>query len=68
MENFDQKLAAKIKVVGAGGGGCNAVNTMIAADLDRVEFIAANTDVQALAKCNAGAKLQLGAQVTRGLG
>ena len=68
MENFDQKLAAKIKVVGAGGGGCNAVNTMIAADLDRVEFIAANTDVQALAANRAGVKIQIGQTLTKGLG
>src|SRR5688572_22556549 len=68
MENFDQKLAAKIKVVGAGGGGCNAVNTMIAAALDRVEFIAANTDVQALAANRAGIKIQIGQTLTKGLG
>ncbi|HYV46251.1 MAG TPA: cell division protein FtsZ [Myxococcaceae bacterium] len=68
MENFDQKLAARIKVVGAGGGGCNAVNTMIAANLDRVEFIAANTDVQALAANRAGIKIQIGQTLTKGLG
>jgi len=68
MDNFDQKLAAKIKVVGAGGGGCNAVNTMIAAALDRVEFIAANTDVQALAANRAGIKIQIGQTLTKGLG
>ena len=68
MDNFDQKLAARIKVVGAGGGGCNAVNTMIAAALDRVEFIAANTDVQALAANRAGVKIQIGQTLTKGLG
>src|SRR5262245_53427013 len=68
MDNFDQKLAARIKVVGAGGGGCNAVNTMIAASLDRVEFIAANTDVQALAANRAGIKIQIGQTLTKGLG
>jgi len=68
MDNFDQKLAARIKVVGAGGGGCNAVNTMIAAALDRVEFIAANTDVQALAANRAGIKIQIGQTLTKGLG
>ncbi|HVE82487.1 MAG TPA: cell division protein FtsZ [Myxococcales bacterium] len=68
METFDSKLAAKIKVVGAGGGGCNAINTMIAAALDRVEFIAANTDVQALAASRAGLKIQIGQTLTKGLG
>src|SRR4051812_36349649 len=68
MENFDSKLGAKIKVVGAGGGGCNAVNTMIAANLDRVEFIAANTDVQALHASRAGIKIQIGQTLTKGLG
>src|SRR3954471_3310826 len=68
MENFDSKLGAKIKVVGAGGGGCNAVNTMIAASLDRVDFIAANTDVQALAANKAPTRLQLGQTLTKGLG
>ena len=46
MDSYEQmKQAAKIRVVGAGGAGCNAVNTMIAASLDRVDFIAANTDI-----------------------
>jgi cell division protein FtsZ len=61
-------VPAKIKVIGVGGGGGNAVNRMIAAELRGIEFVAANTDVQALAKCAAAQKLQLGAQVTRGLG
>lgn len=61
-------VPAKIKVIGVGGGGGNAVNRMIAANLRGIEFIAANTDIQALAKCVAAGKLQLGAQVTRGLG
>jgi cell division protein FtsZ len=61
-------VPAKIKVIGVGGGGGNAVNRMIASNLRGIEFIAANTDVQALSKCVAAAKLQLGAQVTRGLG
>jgi cell division protein FtsZ len=68
MESFDSKLGAKIKVVGVGGGGCNAVNTMIAASLDRVDFIAANTDVQALAASKAGTKIQIGTTLTKGLG
>jgi cell division protein FtsZ len=61
-------VPAKIKVIGVGGGGGNAVNRMIASNLRGIEFIAANTDVQALAKCAAAVKLQLGSQVTRGLG
>ncbi|HZH04705.1 MAG TPA: cell division protein FtsZ [Myxococcaceae bacterium] len=69
MESFDQsKQAAKIRVVGAGGAGCNAVNTMIAANLDRVDFIAANTDIQALAANRAPMKIQLGMSLTKGLG
>ncbi len=59
---------ACLKVVGIGGGGCNAVNTMIRSDLHGVEFIAANTDAQALAVCGAPLKMQLGAKLTKGLG
>ncbi|HSB20629.1 MAG TPA: cell division protein FtsZ, partial [Anaeromyxobacteraceae bacterium] len=59
---------ARIKVIGVGGGGGNAVNTMVAARLEGVEFIAANTDTQALAANRAGQKLQLGKSVSRGLG
>lgn len=59
---------AKIKVIGVGGAGGNAVNTMIAANVPGVDFIAANTDVQALERNHAGTMLQLGRQVTRGLG
>jgi len=61
-------VPAKIKVIGVGGGGGNAVNRMIASNLRGIEFIAANTDVQALSKCQALFRLQLGAQITRGLG
>ena len=61
-------LGARIKVVGVGGGGGNAVNTMISSGLPGVEFIAANTDMQALGASLAGSKLQLGAQLTKGLG
>ncbi|HLF55964.1 MAG TPA: cell division protein FtsZ [Thermoanaerobaculia bacterium] len=61
-------VPAKIKVIGVGGGGGNAVNRMIASNLRGIEFIAANTDVQALSKCQAPLRLQLGAQITRGLG
>jgi len=57
-----------IKIVGVGGAGCNAVNTMIESGLNRVEFIVANTDVQALGKSHAPYKIQLGPKRTRGLG
>lgn len=59
---------ANLKVVGIGGGGCNAVNTMIQSSLQGVEFIGANTDAQALAACQAPLKIQLGAKLTKGLG
>ncbi|MGB7190370.1 MAG: cell division protein FtsZ [Acidobacteriaceae bacterium] len=59
---------ARIKVIGVGGGGGNAVNRMIAARLEGVEFIAANTDRQALQLSQAPVKLQLGARLTSGLG
>ncbi len=58
----------RLKVLGLGGGGSNAVNRMIQLGLEGVEFIAANTDKQALASSLAGKKLQLGPRVTRGLG
>ena len=59
---------AVIKVVGIGGGGTNAVNRMVDAGLKGVEFIAVNTDAQALQMCDADIKLQVGSQLTRGLG
>ncbi|HWE86497.1 MAG TPA: cell division protein FtsZ [Terracidiphilus sp.] len=59
---------ARIKVIGVGGGGGNAVNRMIQARMEGVEFIAANTDVQALKNCQAPVKLQLGVRLTSGLG
>jgi len=62
------KLQAVIKVVGVGGGGGNALNTMIAGGLSGVEFVAANTDNQALQHSLAPIRLQLGSEVTRGLG
>lgn len=64
----NEVLGARIKVVGIGGGGGNAVNTMISSGLPGVEFIAANTDSQALGVNFAPIKLQLGAQLTKGLG
>ncbi len=59
---------ARIKVVGVGGGGCNAVNTMIRSGLTGVEYIVANTDAQALSISLAHTKIQLGGTVTKGLG
>lgn len=59
---------AKIKVVGIGGGGGNAINSMIQAHVEGVEFIAANTDLQALSSSLAPVKIQLGGQLTKGLG
>src|SRR6202161_912340 len=59
---------AVIKVVGVGGGGINAVNRMIDAGLRGVEFVACNTDAQALAMCDADIKLNIGHQLTKGLG
>jgi cell division protein FtsZ len=59
---------ARIKVIGVGGGGGNAVNRMIQARMEGVEFIAANTDVQALKLSQAPVKLQLGVRLTQGLG
>jgi cell division protein FtsZ len=61
-------IGAKIKVVGIGGGGGNAINRMIEAGIEGVEFIAVNTDVQALSNNRAGTKMQIGAQTTKGLG
>ncbi|MBW2631091.1 MAG: cell division protein FtsZ [Deltaproteobacteria bacterium] len=60
--------AAKIKVIGVGGGGGNAVNMMIAYNLSGVDFIAANTDSQAMVASGAPVKVQLGAEITKGLG
>jgi cell division protein FtsZ len=66
--NDEIQQGAKIKVIGVGGGGGNAVNRMIAAKLEGVEFIVANTDVQALQASQAPVKLQLGVKLTNGLG
>ena len=68
VEFVDASGGARIKVVGVGGGGGNAVNTMIAAGLPGVDFIAANTDAQALRANLAPIKFQLGEKLTRGLG
>jgi cell division protein FtsZ len=61
-------MPVHIKVIGVGGAGCNAVNTMIQAGLKHVEFISANTDVQALGRSQTSFKIQLGPERTRGLG
>lgn len=68
--SFDdaQPTAANIKVIGVGGGGGNAINRMIEARVEGVQFLVANTDVQALHSHRAPVKLQLGAKLTRGLG
>ena len=70
MLQFDTNLekSAVIKVVGVGGGGCNAVNRMVEAELKGVDFIAVNTDRQALNRCVAETKVQIGEKLTRGLG
>ena len=64
----DFKPGARIKVIGVGGGGSNAVNRMVTVGLDSVDFIVANTDAQALAQSTAPARLQLGGRLTKGLG
>ncbi len=68
--DFSDELrhGAKIKVIGVGGGGGNAVNRMIAAKLEGVEFLVANTDLQALQASKAPVKIQMGAKLTKGLG
>ncbi len=66
--NEDPRNNAKIKVIGVGGGGNNAVNRMIEAGVEGVEFITANTDLQALQMSRAPVKLQLGVKLTNGLG
>ncbi len=66
--NEDHQAPAKIKVIGVGGAGGNAVNRMIQARIEGVEFIAANTDIQALRNSHAPVKLQIGAKLTNGLG
>src|SRR6059036_3110069 len=67
---FDEglRLGACIKVIGVGGGGSNAVNRMIDAGLEGIDFLVANTDVQALKQSKAAVKLQIGAKLTKGLG
>src|SRR6202047_2783957 len=68
--HFNEELlnSAKIKVIGVGGGGGNAVNRMIESHLEGVEFVVANTDLQALEGAKAPVKIQLGGKLTNGLG
>lgn len=68
MEYTGESGMARIMVVGVGGGGNNAVNRMIAAGIESAEFVAVNTDAQALLLSNAQTKLQIGEKLTRGLG
>jgi len=70
MFEFDESIdqSAKIKVIGVGGSGGNAVNTMISSNVSGVDFIVANTDAQALRTSKASMKIQIGAQLTKGLG
>ena len=68
MFGLEMDQLAKIKVIGVGGGGCNAVNRMIESGLKGVEFIVANTDLQVLNNSLAPIKLQIGRELTDGLG
>ena len=68
MRDQSSSYLAVIKVVGVGGGGSNAVNRMVDAGIAGVEFVAVNTDAQALLMCDADVKIHIGAKATRGLG
>src|SRR5215471_13897863 len=68
LDLSEEKMSAKIKVIGVGGGGSNAVNRMVQTGFDGVEFIVANTDQQALRVSPAPTKLQIGGKLTKGLG
>ena len=67
-EVVDAGTPAIIKVIGAGGGGSNAVNRMMSSNMRYVDFIVANTDLQALRHSNAPLKLPIGTKITKGLG
>src|SRR2546421_12822114 len=64
----ESRTGARIKVVGVGGGGSNAVNRMVQVGLDGVEFMIVNTDLQAIRTGTAPVKLQIGTKLTKGLG
>ncbi|PID58152.1 MAG: cell division protein FtsZ [Ignavibacteriae bacterium] len=66
--NKEDKLSAQLKVVGVGGGGCNAIESMMERGLQGVEYVAVNTDAQVLQMSRADHKIQIGTNVTRGLG
>ena len=68
MNGLEMDQIAKIKVIGVGGGGCNAVNRMIESGVKGVDFIVANTDLQVLNSSKAPLKLQIGSTITNGLG
>ncbi len=68
MTRYDMDGLPPIKVVGIGGGGCNAVDRMIEARIGGVEFVGVNTDQQALARCSADVQIRIGEEVTKGLG
>jgi cell division protein FtsZ len=61
-------FSARLKVVGVGGGGCNALNNMVDAGIQGVDFVGINTDVKSLSMCKAPVKIQIGSKLTRGLG
>src|SRR5204862_1306805 len=67
-DEMESTYLAVIKVVGAGGGGTNAVSRMVDAGIGGVEFVAVNTDAQALQACDADIKISIGTELTRGLG
>jgi len=64
----EERFGAKIKVIGIGGGGGNAINRMIQTGIEGVEFISVNTDLQALSSNRARTKVQIGEKLTKGLG
>ena len=68
VPNEDNEMKPRIVVIGVGGAGCNAVNNMIRSNLEGVEFVSTNTDAQALKQSLADRRMQLGSEVTRGLG
>ncbi|MEK7836432.1 MAG: cell division protein FtsZ, partial [candidate division NC10 bacterium] len=68
MAGLDLDGLPPIKVVGVGGGGCNAVNRMVEARILGVEFVGINTDTQALMRCDAESRVRIGDRITRGLG
>src|SRR5262245_41014982 len=65
---YETELLPDIKVVGVGGGGCNAVNRMVRAKIPGVSFVACNTDAQALMSSEAPTRLRIGEKLTKGLG